>query len=328
MTRETVIPNNSIQIIEGFPRGLCAGVKRALVGYDAMIADANGGFVYSVGEPAHNTHIVNRYVEKGVVFVGSVEEVPDGARAVFGPHGSTAEDIKRAKEKGLTFMDTECPLVTKVKREIAQKVEEGNTVLYFGQKGHAETRAAMSVAPQHTVLVLGIEHALSDDVASQIHDRNKVALNNQTTHNFDEVIGMADELRTQYPNLMMPHKEDACYATRNRQAAVKKLIEEGAETIVVVGSPTSSNSKKLREVAIENGAKQVFFVDSASELEGVELTGRIGFTAGASVEEDVIDEVRKFLNRGQTIVKNIVVADESKMQFASPLIQRPKDYTA
>lgn len=321
MTRETVIPNDSIQILEGFPRGLCEGVKRALVGYDQMVKDANGDTVYSIGEPAHNTHIINRYAEQGVVFVNSVEEVPDGARAVFGPHGSTEDDIQKAKEKGLTFIDTQCPLVTKVKKEIERIVEKGNTVLYFGQEGHAETRAAMSVAPQHTVLVLGIEHALSDGVASQIPDRNKVALNTQTTHNFDEVMEMAGKLRTRYPNLLTPSIEDACYATRNRQTAVKKLIEKGAETIVVVGSPTSSNSRKLKEVALENGAKQVFFVDSASELKGVELTSRIGLTAGASVEEGVIEEVRNVLTPGE--IEKVVVADESGINFAPPKIQRP-----
>lgn len=320
MSHEAVIPSDSVRVIEGFPRGLCAGVKRALAGYDMMISDAGGEPVYSVGEPAHNTHIIDGYKKQGVIFVGNVNEVPNGARAVFGPHGCTKDDLEKARQKGLTFMDTECPLVTRVKDGVKKNAENGETVLYFGQKGHSETRAAMSVAPNQTILVLGIKDALSVSVS----DPEKVALHSQTTHNADEVREMAEKLREKYPNLKIPRTEDICFATRDRQAAVKELIGFGAETIVVVGSPTSSNSKKLKAVALENGAKKVFFVDGAGELDDdVFEFSKIGLTAGASVEDEIVSEVREFLSRGQTIVENVIVADESKINFSLPKIQKP-----
>ncbi len=307
-------------ILEAYPRGLCAGVARSLKGYDLMIQTFPDSDIYSVGEPAHNTQIVDKYRERGVRFVSSVDEIPDGSVAVFGPHGSTQEDLRKAREKGLTFMDTECPLVTKVKREVARNVSEGRIVIYHGQKGHAEARAVTSVAPENIILIEDEAGALSDEVFSRIPDPNKVAFNSQTTHNSDESMKIAEALRKRLPELEVPRVEDICYATRNRQKALREMIKQGAEEVVVVGSKTSSNSKRLKEVAEEEGAL-VQFVDGPEDLVH-NFQGKVGLTAGASVEEEAIDRVRQAIMGAEVTIEQIIVADESSIEFSLPEIQR------
>lgn len=314
-------------IFEAQPLGLCAGVIRAVKAYDDFVQANPGDIIFSVGEPAHNTHIINRFREQGMRFVKSVRDVPEGGKALLGPHGSTPADIEEAKKRGLTFVDTECPLVSKVKREVTQSAKVGRTTIYFGQNGHAETRAVMGVAPDSVILVEDIEQALSVEVP----DPDKVGFNTQTTHNYDEAMEMARQLTGKYPELVLPPKEDACYATRNRQGAVKAVVEEGIDAMVVIGSAHSSNSRRLSEVASSAGVlRGVFFVDSVDELSREQFQGmsRIGLTAGASVEEDQVGLVRDFLSSVvNASVEKVVVADESKISFSNlPVVQSPQDY--
>ena len=308
-------------IFEAQPLGLCAGVVRAVNAYDSFVRENPGETIYSVGEPAHNTHIINRFRGMGVQFVERVSEVPDGGKALFGPHGSTPDDIKEAKSRGLTYVDTECPLVSKVKREVLKSAQEGKTTIYYGQTGHAETRAVMGVAPESVILVESVEQAL----AVEVPDPERIAFNNQTTHNADEAMEMAHLLTGKYPELVIPPMEDACYATRNRQEAVKSVVSEGIDAMVVVGSATSSNSKRLKEVAEQRGV-QVFFVDSVDELSAEQFSGvsRIGLTAGASVEDDQVELVRNFLSKVIKIdIEKVIVADETKIAFAPPTVHLP-----
>jgi 4-hydroxy-3-methylbut-2-enyl diphosphate reductase len=304
------------RLLVGEPRGLCAGVVRSLKAFDQAIEQYPGQSLYSVGEPAHNTQINNRYRKAGIVFVGSVGEVPVGGKALLGPHGTEVDQIEQVKERGLTAWDTTCPLVTKVEDQIIDYTRQGFVTIYWGDPKHQEAKSAISSGD--VILVTSQEEALSDKVYEMIKDKNGVAFASQTTFNADEAIVMEEGLRTRYPKLVTPKTPDRCYATRNRQTAVKKMIEEGATFIVIVGSPNSSNSRRLHEVAIENGAQAVF-VDSADELDVNVLANQkvIGFESGASVEEDnfqkVVDKVK---DRCGLETEPVMAADESRIRFA------------
>jgi 4-hydroxy-3-methylbut-2-enyl diphosphate reductase len=304
------------RLLVGEPRGLCAGVVRSLRAFDDAIEQNPGEPLYSVGEPAHNTQINNRYREVGIKFVASVDEVPIGGKALLGPHGTEVDQIEQVKERGLTVWDTTCPLVTKVEDQIVAYTSQGFVTIYWGDPKHQEAKSAISAGD--VVLVTSLEEALSDKAYERIKSKNGVAFASQTTFNADEAIVMEEGLRTRYPKLVTPKTPDRCYATRNRQAAVKKMIEKGATFIVIVGSPNSSNSRRLHEVAIENGAQAVF-IDSADELEVDVLSNQevIGFESGASVEEDnfqkVVDKVR---DRYGLETEPVMAADESRIRFA------------
>ena len=298
------------------PRGLCAGVARSLRAFDQALEKYPNQDLYSVGEPAHNTHINNRYKEKGIIFVDSVQKVPAGGKALLGPHGTEVEQIRQAQERGLTVWDTTCPLVTKVEDEIISYTKQGMVTLYWGDRDHQEAKSAISCGD--VILIASLDEALSDEVAKQIEGKNGLAFASQTTFNVDEAMTMEDKLREKYLNLVTPKTPDRCYATRHRQAAVIEMIKRGATKIGVLGSPGSSNSKRLFEVALENGADAVFF-DSA-ELLDIEVFSNyetIGFVSGASVEEDKFQEVvDKIRGRYNLEPQEVEVADESKIRFA------------
>jgi 4-hydroxy-3-methylbut-2-enyl diphosphate reductase len=301
------------------PRGLCAGVERSLSAYDLAIAQNPDEIIYSVGQPAHNTHINRRYEEKGVVFVNKVSDVPDNGIALFGPHGTEKSEEKIAKDKRLKVMDTTCPLVVKVEKEIEGYTKDGVVTIYWGDRDHQEAKAAVSAGD--VILVESAEEALSKEVFEKTKDKNGVAFASQTTFNADEAIEIEKKLKEIYPDLIVPRVPDRCYATRNRQAAVKMMIESGATAIVIVGSPQSSNSRRLYEIAVENGAKAVF-VDSSEEVDAEVFSNEeaIGFESGASVEEEKFQEVvKKFEERFSLKPKDVMYADESKIKFAPVL---------
>lgn len=298
------------------PRGLCAGVIRSLDAFDKAIEKNPGKTLYSVGEPAHNTHINKRYQEMGIIFVNSVEEVPSGAEALLGPHGTEVEEFKMALEKGLTIWDTTCPLVTKVEDEIASYTEKGIITIYWGDKNHQEAKSAISSGD--VILVESEQDSLSDEVFEKTKGKNGVAFASQTTFNADEALLIEEKLKEKYKTLITPKVPDRCYATRNRQAAVKEMIKRGATFIVVVGSPESSNSRRLYEVALENGAKAVF-VDSSEDLDVEILSGDeiIGFESGASVEEDKFQEVVSLVKSRYALeAEPVMVSDEKRIKFA------------
>lgn len=307
------------------PRGLCAGVVRSLEAFDQALDQNPGQVLYSVGEPAHNTHINNRYKDMGVRFVASIDEVPLEGKALLGPHGTEVEQIQQAKDRGLTVWDTTCPLVTKVEEEIKRYTALGLVTIYWGDPDHQEAKSAMSAGD--VILVTSQDEALSDKTFDKTNGRG-VAFASQTTFNVDEAKDTEGKLKVRYPNLVLPVKPDRCYATRNRQAAVKEMIVHGAKYVVIVGSPGSSNSKRLYEVALENGAGAAF-VDSADELnvESLRMHEIVGFESGASVEEDVFQSVvekveSRYGSQRVPIVATdptdkdrIVQLDESRIRF-------------
>jgi len=264
--------------------------------------------------------LVNRYKEQGVAHVKEASEVPtpepnERVIALIGPHGFNGVEIDLLQTRGVEVRDTVCPLVLKPYSEIKRNSNDQVQTLYWGQEGHAETLGAMSVASDWTILIKDLEHALSEEVAGQIKDPERLGYASQTTHNWDEAMKMMDVLREKYPNLRTPKKEDICFATKNRQDAVRSLLDAGATAIVVVGSPTSSNSTRLAEIASE-GAK-AYFVDSVEELNPDLFYGHeaVGITSGASVEEDTMFDVMKiFIDKGSKLVP-VTVADESNIHF-------------
>ncbi|HVZ67397.1 MAG TPA: 4-hydroxy-3-methylbut-2-enyl diphosphate reductase [Patescibacteria group bacterium] len=316
-------------LYEAFPRGLCAGVVKAVDESEAFIANVRAAnpdaTIYYVGTPAHNTHIIDRFRNNGTKFIDHISEAEAGGYAIFGPHGSTDEDLAMAREKKITFVDTECPLVTKVKEEIRERTARGVPTLYHGKGGHPETRAAISAGD----VILFETGEEAEKIARSLKDSDpelKLGYAGQTTHNADESSKIAEKIRDIVPDLELPRTSDQCFATRDRQQSLRDTLARGVEVQIVVGSPSSSNSKELRDIAKEK-TPNVFFVDSADELPIEDLKGftRYGLTAGASVEEDVIDNVRQKIVEAASIqaIEHVVSADESKMKFKHAPVQKP-----
>lgn len=317
-------------LYEAFPRGVCAGVVKSVSESEDFIQNVRASNpdakIYYVGFPAHNTHIVNRFRDNGTLFIEHISEAEDGGFAIFGPHGSTDEDIEIAKAKGMTFLDTECPLVTKVKEEIRERTSRGIPSLYYGKRGHAETRAVTSVGD--TLLFETSEEAVAIAAQQKEQDPNvRLGYAGQTTHNVDKSIDIADEIKKIIPDLETPNVSDQCYATRDRQKAAKEIVKRGAEAVIVVGSPDSSNSMELTLAAEEEGANIVLFVDDVDDLDRnvFDYYNYFGLTAGASVEEDTVNRVREVILREGRIqrIEPIVIADESKIKFRHAKVQKP-----
>lgn len=311
------------KVIYGSPGGFCPGVDRSVSAYDQFVEANPGEVIYSVGEPAHNPYVNNHFRQLGVIFVDSIQKVPDAGKAVFAPHGDTDEDLAIASERGITYVRTECPLVTKVKEEIKRNTADGLITIYYGQldkngKHHPETRAAMSAG--NVRLITSLEDALSDDLYDQIDDPSKVAFASQTTHNADEAYAIGEALKEIFPEIRLPKKEDICFATKDRQDAAKAVIEKGATKIVVVGDKkTSSNTRSLAAVAVENGA-DVYTVNDQIELNLNDFyeAESVGIVASASAPKEQIDGVRRFFINNGSEEELIMVADESRIKFKDP----------
>ncbi len=284
-----------MKIILANPRGFCAGVDRAIEIVERAL-DAFGAPIYVRHEVVHNRFVVEGLRERGAVFVDELAEVPDGSTVVFSAHGVSQAVRKAGDERDLTVFDATCPLVTKVHLEVARHCRQGNEVVLIGHKGHPEVEGTMgqyccdSGAGIHLV-------ETPDDVASlTVGNPDKLAFVTQTTLSMDDTVQVIDALRRRFPNISGPKKDDICYATQNRQDAVKRLAAH-CDLVLVVGSPNSSNSNRLRELAEKQG-KRAYLIDGAEDirrewLEGVET---IGVTAGASAPdllvEQVIDQLR------------------------------------
>lgn len=300
-------------VIVGRPGGYCMGVARAVKAYESFQPQ------YSVGEPAHNPVLIEKFKKQGMVFVHNVSEIPDGATVAFGPHGHTEEDVTKANEKGTTFLLTECPYVTSVKAEIAANTESGITTIYFGTKDgkgaiHPEARAALSAG--NAILVTSLEEAL----AVKVTDPEKVGFACQTTHNADKALEIADKLREKYPKLKMRPRTDLCPATKNRQMAAKSV---NADITIIVGDWfTSSNTRSLAEKALEKG--RVFVVNTREELrpedfQSVQIVGIIG--SASAMQEQIEGVIEFFTERGS--VRGEVVITEEKQNLPEPEIYKP-----
>jgi 4-hydroxy-3-methylbut-2-en-1-yl diphosphate reductase len=295
------------------PRGFCAGVDRAVLIVDKAL-EAYGAPVYVRHEIVHNKHVVESLRRKGAIFVEDETEVPEGAVVVFSAHGSPPTAYANSQRLGHTLIDATCPLVTKVHHEARRHARDGRDIVLIGHAGHQEVIGTMGQAPGSTVLVETPEDVdtLDVDIAADL------AYITQTTLSLDETRAVVDRLRQRFPQLRQPKSDDICYATQNRQDAVKQLAER-CDLILVVGSQTSSNSKRLVEVSRDRSVP-AYLVDEAAEidpswLEGVEV---VGLTSGASAPEVLVEEVVDwFRARGTDHVDTLVVVDED-VEFSMP----------
>lgn len=296
------------------PRGYCAGVDRAVIAVEKAL-ERYGAPVYVRKQIVHNIHVVTELEAQGAVFVDEVDEVPEGAHVVFSAHGVSPAVVSAAENRGLQAIDATCPLVTKVHREAVRFARDDFEILLIGHDGHEEVEGTAGEAPDHVTVVNSPEDA--DTV--EVTDPSKVVWLSQTTLSVDETMETVRHLRERFPELHDPPSDDICYATQNRQVAIKK-VAEGADLVIVVGSANSSNSVRLVEVALEYGAKAAYRVDYAHEIEQSWLDGveTVGVTSGASVPEVLVQEVLEELSgAGYRDVEQVRTAEEDLM-FSLP----------
>ncbi|CAL9653866.1 4-hydroxy-3-methylbut-2-enyl diphosphate reductase 2 [Streptomyces sp. enrichment culture] len=296
------------------PRGYCAGVDRAVKTVEVAL-ERFGAPVYVRKQIVHNVHVVKTLEERGAVFVEETEEVPPGAVVVFSAHGVAPVVHHEARSLSLRTIDATCPLVTKVHREAVNFAKAGYDILLIGHEGHEEVIGTAGEAPDHVHLVDGPQGVA--DV--QVRDPERVAWLSQTTLSVDETMATVEALRARFPRLVDPPSDDICYATQNRQVAVKEMAAR-AQLVIVVGSANSSNSVRLVEVALEYGAADAHLVDYARDIDESWLVGvtTVGVTSGASVPEELVQDVLAWLAaRGYRDVDVIEPVTES-MRFALP----------
>lgn len=296
------------------PRGYCAGVDRAVVTVEKAL-ELYGPPVYVRKEIVHNKHVVDTLARRGAVFVDETEQVPEGATVVFSAHGVSPVVHEEAATRSLKTIDATCPLVTKVHREARRFAGSDYDILLIGHEGHEEVVGTSGEAPEHITIVDG-----PDDVDNvQVRDPEKVVWLSQTTLSVDETMETVRRLRERFPQMIDPPSDDICYATQNRQHAVKQMAAE-CDLMIVVGSRNSSNSVRLVEVAVEHGARAGHLVDYAAEIDDTWFDGvnTIGVTSGASVPEILVRDVLAALaERGYVNVDTVVSAEESLL-FALP----------
>jgi 4-hydroxy-3-methylbut-2-enyl diphosphate reductase len=296
------------------PRGYCAGVDRAVITVEKAL-DLYGAPVYVRKQIVHNKHVVADLESRGAIFVEELDEVPEGKTVVFSAHGVSPAVHLEAAERSLKTIDATCPLVTKVHHEAVRFANEDYDILLIGHAGHEEVEGTAGEAPDHIQLVEGPWDV--DKIV--VRDPKRVAWLSQTTLSVDETLTTVAAIRERFPDLLDPPSDDICYATQNRQLAVKE-ISPGTDLVIVVGSANSSNSVRLAEVALEAGAKAAYRVDDATEIEEAWLSGvsTVSVTSGASVPEELVDGVLSFLKeRGFPDAQAVHTAEESLI-FALP----------
>ena len=269
------------------PRGFCAGVDRAINIVERAL-ELFGAPIYVRHEVVHNKFVVDNLRAKGAIFIEELADVPPGATLIYSAHGVSKAVQQEAAERGFRVFDATCPLVTKVHREVARLDEHGYQIIMIGHAGHPEVEGTMGQLPPGSMLLV---ETAADVAALEVRNPDKLAHVSQTTLSIDETKEIIDALRVRFPNIRSPHKEDICYATTNRQEAVKQLAA-ASDVVVVVGSPNSSNSNRLREVAAQHGV-DAYMVDNAGYLKKEWFAGkeRVGITAGASAPEVLVQEV-------------------------------------
>ncbi|MBX3092992.1 MAG: 4-hydroxy-3-methylbut-2-enyl diphosphate reductase [Cryobacterium sp.] len=307
------------RVLLAAPRGYCAGVDRAVIAVEKAL-EQYGAPVYVRKQIVHNVHVVSTLEKQGAIFVDEVEEVPEGSHVVFSAHGVSPAVVSGAADRKLQAIDATCPLVTKVHREAVRFARDDYEILLIGHTGHEEVEGTMGHAPERTTLVNSPEEADTVVVKNPDH----VVWLSQTTLSVDETMETVRRLRERFPNLQDPPSDDICYATQNRQVAIKKVAGE-ADVVIIVGSANSSNSVRLVEVALDNGARAAYRVDYASEIRQEWLDGArtIGVSSGASVPEVLVQEVLDDLaDAGYVDVSNVVTAEEDLI-FSLPKELRP-----
>ena len=302
------------RVLLAAPRGYCAGVDRAVITVEKAL-DLYGAPVYVRKQIVHNKHVVATLEKRGAIFVEDTHEVPEGAIVVFSAHGVSPAVHEEAAQRQLKTIDATCPLVTKVHHEAKRFAKDDMQILLIGHHGHEEVEGTAGEAPEHITVVDGLDGARN----VQVDPTKKVAWLSQTTLSVDETLEAVGILKERFPQLMDPPSDDICYATQNRQTAIKQIAPQ-ADLILVVGSTNSSNSVRLVEVAKEYGAKAGYLIDYASEVKDEWFVGveTIGVSSGASVPEilvtDLLDELAR---RGYSDVETVTATEESLL-FAIP----------
>jgi 4-hydroxy-3-methylbut-2-enyl diphosphate reductase len=302
------------KVLLAAPRGYCAGVDRAVVAVEKAL-DLYGAPVYVRKEIVHNRYVVDSLAARGAVFVSETDEVPEGATVVFSAHGVAPTVHEEAAQRNLRTIDATCPLVTKVHNEARRFADEGYRILLIGHEGHEEVEGTMGEAPEAMTLVEGPGSVAGLDIAPD----DKVVWLSQTTLSVDETLETVDALRERLPGLVSPPSDDICYATQNRQTAVKQVAPR-SDVLIVVGSANSSNSVRLLEVGLQHGAKTGYRVDMATELEPewFETARTVGVTSGASVPEILVrDVLARLAELGFDDVEDVDAVEEH-MVFALP----------
>jgi 4-hydroxy-3-methylbut-2-en-1-yl diphosphate reductase len=309
----------SKRVLLAAPRGYCAGVDRAVEAVEQAL-EQHGPPVYVRKQIVHNVHVVDTLTERGAIFVDEADEVPEGALVVFSAHGVSPAVRDQATDRGLRTIDATCPLVTKVHHEAKRFAREEYDILLVGHHGHEEVEGTSGEAPEHIQLV-----ETADDVAAvTVRDPEKVIWLSQTTLSVDETMDTVRALRERFPSLQNPPSDDICYATQNRQVAVKAMAAQ-CDLVLVVGSKNSSNSVRLVEVALTAGAGAAHLIDYAREIDDAWLdgVGTVGLTSGASVPEVLVRGVLDHLaERGWESVEEITTAEET-LTFSLPRELRP-----
>jgi 4-hydroxy-3-methylbut-2-en-1-yl diphosphate reductase len=308
------MPVTTRRVLLAKPRGYCAGVDRAVQTVELAL-ERYGAPVYVRKQIVHNKHVVAVLEKRGAIFVEEADEVPEGAIVVFSAHGVSPQVRADAKARNLHTIDATCPLVTKVHSEARRFAAQGYDILLIGHEGHEEVVGTTGEAPAHIHLVDGPEGG----AALHVRDPSRVAWLSQTTLSVDETNETVAALRERFPQLIDPPSDDICYATQNRQAAVKRIASQ-SDVVIVVGSRNSSNSVRLVEVALDAGAGAAYLVDDAAAIkpEWIADAATIGVTSGASVPEDLVEGVLAHLaDAGFATVEEIEAVPEA-MQFALP----------
>jgi len=302
------------RVLLAAPRGYCAGVDRAVITVEKAL-ELYGAPVYVRKQIVHNKHVVATLEKRGAIFVEDTNEVPEGAIVVFSAHGVSPAVHEEAAKRQLKTIDATCPLVTKVHHEAKRFAKDDMQILLIGHHGHEEVEGTAGEAPEHITVVDGLDGARN----VQVDPNKKVAWLSQTTLSVDETLEAVGILKERFPQLMDPPSDDICYATQNRQTAIKQIAPQ-ADLILVVGSTNSSNSVRLVEVAKEYGAKAGYLIDYASEVKDEWFNGveTIGVSSGASVPEILVtDLLEELARRGYSDVET-VTAMEEHLLFAIP----------
>ncbi|HEY9244931.1 MAG TPA: 4-hydroxy-3-methylbut-2-enyl diphosphate reductase [Streptosporangiaceae bacterium] len=313
------MPVTTRRVLLAKPRGYCAGVDRAVQAVE-MALERYGAPVYVRRQIVHNTHVVRELEARGAIFVEETDSVPEGAVVVFSAHGVSPAVREEAKRRGLQTIDATCPLVTKVHNEARRFAAQDYDILLIGHRSHEEVEGTTGEAPARIHLVDGPDGGAD----AQVRDPAKVAWLSQTTLSVDETIQTVAALRERYPQLIDPPSDDICYATQNRQSAVKQIAGQ-ADLVIVVGSDNSSNSVRLVEVALEAGAPAAYLVDDASAIDEQWLdgTGTIGVTSGASVPEELVSGVlARLAELGYGSVEEVEAVEERLVFQLPPELRR------
>jgi 4-hydroxy-3-methylbut-2-enyl diphosphate reductase len=307
------MPNGPTKVLLAAPRGYCAGVDRAVQTVERLL-DMREGPVYVRKEIVHNRHVVEELEQRGAVFVEEETEVPEGETVVFSAHGVAPAVYRNARERGLQTVDATCPLVTKVHVEARKFAADGYTIVLIGHAGHEEVEGTTGEAADSIVLV----QTEGDVDTIEVADPSRVAYITQTTLAVDETLGVIRKLRERFPEIVGPKTDDICYATQNRQDAVKQLAPH-CELVLVIGSKNSSNSNRLVEVAKEHGA-QSYLIDNETEVQEPWLAGveTVGITSGASAPEELVQRLVEFFRARGAEDVSVLESSQENVRFMMP----------